>query len=229
MIDNLSATLSQIRGEILHEFSWIEYYVLSALDHFLQSQPKRPLNKYKTQLGRYLNSTEYRQIRAKHRQIERQMRLHSPASRLIHRPKLNSPEELNPKVLENPDVQRMDAELLVAGDRRSFDNSLTQLLEAAEKANFSKMVELRPLKKEIEEATRDRNLLTHSVWIEEQEKIVVLNYHDYHERKWQLINKEGQRLEPQPPPEWTLQKLQNFKANLRDLAHRLMNLFQSQE
>jgi hypothetical protein len=42
MIDNLSATLSQIRGEIMHEFSRIEYDLLSALDRFLESQPKRP-------------------------------------------------------------------------------------------------------------------------------------------------------------------------------------------
>jgi hypothetical protein len=232
MIDNLSATLSQIRGEIMHEFSWIEYYVHSALDCFLESQPKRPLNKYKTQLGRYLNSTEHRQIRAEHRKIERQMRLNSPASRSfprINRPKLNSPKELNPKVLENPDVQRMDAELLVAGDRRSFDDCLKQLLEAAEKANFPKMVELRSLTKDIEKSARDRKLLTHSVWIDQQGVIFVLNYHDYHERKWMLIDKDFQRRRPQPPPKWTFQKLQNVKADLHDLSQRLMNLFQNQE
>src|SRR5271165_5720553 len=117
--DMIDKAFSQTRGEIMHEFSLIEYEVYSYLAHFLKSQPERPLNKYKKQLGRYLNSPDYRHI---HRFRN------SPACRQSHR--IRRPK-LNPKVLENPEVQRMDAELLVAGDRRSFDNCLTQLLEAA--------------------------------------------------------------------------------------------------
>jgi hypothetical protein len=77
----------------------------------------------------------------------------------------------------------MDAELMAAADR-SFSNSLNQLMEAAEKANFSKIEGLRSLKEDIESATYQRNLLTHRVWIEVQGKIVMQNFPDYHERKW---------------------------------------------
>jgi len=132
--------------------------------------------------------------------------------------------KLNPKVFDNPDVKQMDAELMAAADL-SFNNCLNQLVEAAEKANFSKIEDLRSLKEKIQSANHQRNLLTHSVWIEVQGKIVMQNFPDYHERKWMSINKHGKRLTPQPSPEWTLLELQNFNAHLHDLSERLENVF----
>ena len=187
-------TFSQVRGEIMHEFSLIEYDVRSALAHFLESQPKRTLNKYRKQFEIFLQ---------------------------LFAPK---PIEWNPKVLENPDVQRMDAELTAA--EGLFTNCLNQLLEAAEKANFSKIAELRSLQEEIKAATLQRNLLTHSVWIEVQGKIVIQNFPDYHKSKWMLIKGDGERLTPQRSREWTLQELQTFTTDLHDLSERLTNLFQ---
>jgi hypothetical protein len=185
---------SQTRGEIMHEFSLIEYYVRSALTHFLTSQPEQTCKKYRQQFDRFRKFISQRPIK------------------------------WNPRVLRNPDVQRMDAELMAAADRQ-FNNCLNQLPEAAEKANFSKIADLRSLKEEIETASHKRNLLTHSVWIEEQGKIVMLNYPDFHERKWMLINRKCERLNPQPLPKWTLQELQNFNAHLHDLSERLTNIF----
>jgi hypothetical protein len=193
---------SQIRGEIMHEFSLLEYNVRSYLAHFLASQPERTLNKYKKQCGRFLHSSACRrQIRG-----------------------IRRPIKLNPKVLKTPDVQRMDAELMASADR-SFYNCLVRLIEEADKVNFSKIQELRSLKEEIKEANDKRNILTHSVWIEVQGKIVMQNFPDYHERKWMFIDKHGKRLTPQPSPEWTLQELLNFNAHLHDLCERLENVF----
>jgi hypothetical protein len=187
-------TFSQTRGEIMHEFSLLEYNVRSYLAHFLESQPERPLNEYKKQFHRFLQFFDCRKIK------------------------------LNPKVFDNPDVKQMDAELMAAADR-SFNNCLNQLVEAAEKANFSKIEDLRSLKEKIKSATYQRNFLTHSVWIEVQGKIVMQNFPDYHERKWMSINKHGKRLTTQPSPEWTLQELENFSARLHDLSERLENVF----
>ena len=184
----------QTRGEIMHEFSLIEYDVRSALAHFLESQPKRTLNKYMEQFGRLLKALGSIQT------------------------------ELNPKVLENPDVQRMDAE--IAATDGGFYNCLEQLPGAAEKADFSKMLELRSLVTEIKAATLQRNLLTHSVWLEVQGKIVMQNFPDYHKGKWMLIKGDGERLTPQRSREWTLQELQTFTADLHDLSEQLTNLFQ---
>jgi hypothetical protein len=185
---------SQTRGEIMQEFSLLEYNVRSYLAHFLELQRERPLNKYKKQFNRFLQFFDRRRTK------------------------------LNPKVFDNPDVKRMDAELMAAADP-SFSNCLNQLLEAAEKASFSKMEDLRSLKENIKSATHQRNLLTHSVWIKVQEKILMQNFPDYHKRKWMSINKQGKRLTPQPSPEWTLRELNDFSAHLHDLSERLENVF----
>jgi hypothetical protein len=74
-------TFSQVRGEIMHEFSVLEYNVRSYLAHFLAIQPEQALDKYEKQFERFL-------------------RFFAP-----------QPIEWNPNVLRNPDVQRMDAEL----------------------------------------------------------------------------------------------------------------------
>jgi hypothetical protein len=73
----------------------------------------------------------------------------------------------------------MDAEITASDG--GFYNCLEQLPGAAEKANFSKMVELRSLVTELKAAARDRNILTHSVWLEVQGKIVIQNFPDYTE------------------------------------------------
>jgi hypothetical protein len=197
MIDNLPASLSQIRGEIMHEFSKIEYYVRSALAHFLTSQKRRTSEKYREQLGRFSKFIAQRPI------------------------------EWNSKILRNPDVHLSSAEIMAA-DERTFGNCLPRLERAAAKANYPKISKLRSLLEEIEAATVQRNLLTHSVWIELPEKIVMQNFPDYHKSKWMFIDKDGERHTPEPSPEWTFQELQNFNANLRHLSQRLMNLFQNQ-
>lgn len=187
-------TFSQARGEIMHEFSVLEYNVRSHLAHFLALHPERTLDKYRKQFELFLQ-------------------FFAP-----------QPIEWNPKVLRNPDVQRMDAEITAA--ERSFDNCLDQLLLAAEKANFSKIVELRSIKGELKAANHQRNILTHSVWLEVQGKIVMQNFPDYHKSKWMLIKGDGERLTPQRSREWTLQELLTFTADLHDLSERLTNLFQ---
>jgi hypothetical protein len=88
----------------------------------------------------------------------------------------------------------MDAEITASDG--GFYNCLEQLPGAAEKANFSKMVELRSLVTELKAAARDRNILTHSVWLEVQGKIVIQNFPDYHRSKWMFIKGDGERLTP---------------------------------
>ena len=112
MIDNLSATLSQIRGEIMHEFSRIEYYVRSALAHFL-SQPCKNCKTYREQLRRFSKF------------IAAQRRI-----------------EWKSKILRNPDVYLLSAELSAA--ESAFGNCLDRLVQAAAKANYSKMSKLLP-------------------------------------------------------------------------------------
>jgi hypothetical protein len=197
MIDDLSAALSQIRGEIKHELSWIEYYVRSALSDFLTSQKQRIFEKYKEQLGRFSKFIAQRPI------------------------------EWNSKIRRNPDVYFLSADL--SASESTFGVCLDRLVQAAAKANYPKISKLRPLVVELKEATVERNLLAHSIWIEGSGKIVMQNFPDYHKRKWMFIDKDGRRHTREPSPERTFQELQDFKAKLRDLSHRLMNLFQNQE
>jgi hypothetical protein len=185
---------SQARGEIMHEFSELEYNVRSCLAHLLTIQPEQPLKSYKKQFQLFLKFFSARVMK------------------------------LNPNVLKRPDVQRMDAELSAA--EGPFDNCLDRLLAAAEKVTLARIKELRLLKEELKEATRQRNILTHSIWLEIQGKIVMQNFPDYHKSKWIFIKGDGQRLAPQRLQEWTLQDLQVFTAHLRDLSERLTNLFQ---
>ena len=196
--DMIDKVLSQIRGEITHEFSVIEYYVRSALAHFLTSQPKRTCKKYREQFDRFRTFVAQRPI------------------------------EWNPKILRNPDVQWMAAELMAAAES-AFGNCLDRLVPAAEKANYSKISKLLTLVAELKAATDQRNLLTHSIWIDEQGKIVMQNFPDYHERKWMFIDKYGKRLTRKPSPKWTLQELQDFNVHLHDLSERLRKLFHNQE
>jgi predicted phosphoadenosine phosphosulfate sulfurtransferase len=185
---------SQVRGEVMHEFSLLEYNVRSYLAEFLASQPKRILDTYRKQFERFVQF------------FARQ------------------PIEWNPKVLGNPDVQRMDAELMAS--EQAFANCIDQLLSAAQKAGCSK-IELTPLVAELKAATRQRNILTHSVWLEIEGKAVMQNFPDYHRRKRMLIKGDGERVAPQRSPEWTLQELQTFAAHLHDLSDRLTNLFKN--
>lgn len=179
----------------MHEFSVLEYYVRSYLAHLLATQQDRPLATYEEQFNRFIEFISHREI------------------------------ELNPKVLENPDVRWMDAELTVA-EIRSFNNCLDQLRVAAEKANFSKMKALCPLVEELKEANRQRNTLTHSVWHGVEGEIVMQNFPAYHKGKWMYINGSGERLTPHPSEKWTLQQLENFAAHLHDLCERLEKIFQ---
>jgi hypothetical protein len=134
-------SFSQVRGEIMHEFSLLEYNVRSYLADFLASQPERILDRYRKQFERFLQFFAGQK-----------------------------PIEWNPKALRNPEVQRMDAELTAA--EPPFDKCLDHLEVAAEKANYSKS-ELGPLVAELKAATRQRNILTHSVWLEMEGKIVM--------------------------------------------------------
>jgi hypothetical protein len=47
-------TFSQARGEIMHEFSVLEYNVRSYLAHFLALQPERTLDRYRKQFELFL-------------------------------------------------------------------------------------------------------------------------------------------------------------------------------
>ncbi len=189
----MNHTFLQVRGEIMHEFSLLEYNVRSHLAGLLVMQTNRPLVKYREQFDLFL--------------------------------KFFSPQEIqwNPKVLENPDVKLMDAELTAA--EGTFDNCLDQLIVAANKTPFPKIGELCSLVEELKEATRQRNILAHSVWHEIEGKIVVHNFPDYHRSKHMRIKGDGARLTPQALAEWTLQELETFTARLHDLSERLDNLF----
>jgi hypothetical protein len=79
-----SQNFLQVRGEIVHEFSILEYYVRSYLAGLLVKQPNRELKKYKKQFELFLKFISTSQI------------------------------QLDPKVLENADVKLMDAELTAA-------------------------------------------------------------------------------------------------------------------
>src|ERR1700741_650877 len=85
-IARMSPCFCQVRGQIMHEFSILEYEARSDLASLLATQPNRPLTKYKQQFE------------------------------LVRKFKREQATELNlnPKVLENPDVQRMDADLTAA-------------------------------------------------------------------------------------------------------------------
>jgi hypothetical protein len=189
----MSHTFFQVRGEIMHEFSLLEYNVRSHLSGLLFMQPNRPLLKYIEQFDLFV--------------------------------KFFSPQEIqwNSKVLDNPDVKLMDAELTAA--EGSFDNSLDKLIVAANNIPFPKIGELCLLVEELKEATRQRNILAHSVWHEIEGKIVVHNFLDYHRSKHMRIKGDGTRLIPQPLAEWTLPELENFTGRLRDLSEKLENVF----
>lgn len=162
----MSQNLFQVRGEIMHEFSVLEYLVRSYLAHLLATQQEQPLDTYKKQFSRFLehifseNLSEQDLIEFKRKH-----------------------PEPHPKVLENPDVQRMDAELAVA-QIDSINNCIEQLCTAAEKADFPKKEELCKLIDEIKEANRKRNTLTHSYWHEVGPQIVLQNFPVYYKRRF---------------------------------------------
>lgn len=188
-----SQNFLEIRGEIMHEFSILEYDVRSYLAGLLVEQPNRPLERYKKQFQLFLKFISASEI------------------------------EWNPKVLENADVELMDAELAAA--EPNFAVCLDQLEVAANKIQFLKLDELGPLVEELKEAARHRNIFAHSVWHEIEGKIVVHTFPDYHKHKHMLIKGDGTRLTPQSLGQWTLEELRAFAAHLRDLCQRLENLF----
>jgi hypothetical protein len=190
----MSPDFLQVRGEITHEFSLLEYNARFCLAHLLAMQPNRPLDRYRKQIDLFVQ-------------------FFSPLE--IH---------WSPKVLENPDVKLMDAELTAA--EKNFTNVLDQLIVAANKINFAKMTELSSLVEELREAASRRNIFVHSVWHEIEGEIVVQNFPDYHRDKHMLIKGDGTRLTPKPSAKWTLQKLKECAAHLHVLYERLERIFQ---
>jgi hypothetical protein len=159
-MNEISSKFHQVRGEIVHEFSVLEYHGRSYLAGLLETEAQKALSKYKEQFKRYCGIISKEEI------------------------------TLNERALENPDVRRMGAEL-VAAEVPSFDNCLDQLVAVGKEIDFARMTLLRPLVKEIKSATRERNTLTHGVWHEVGDKIVVLTFPEYHKHKWMLIRHNG--------------------------------------
>jgi hypothetical protein len=216
-MNELSPKLHQVRGEIVHEFSLIEYHGRSYLASLLETQSQKAWDKYKEQFQ--LNRVQELKL---HRELISKGELEeSERQRIAH-----EGLELNERALENPDVRRMGAEL-VAAQIPSFDNCLDQLVSVGDEIDFAGMSLLRPLVEEIKNATRERNTLTHGVWHEVGDKVVVLTFPEYHKHKWMLIKGDGTRLAPGPSPQWTFEELERFAAELRNLLERLQNVFQA--
>jgi hypothetical protein len=196
----MSPDFLQVRGEITHEFSFLEYEARSYLADLLAMQPNRQLDKYKKQFDLFVQ-------------------FFSPAEAEI---------QWNPKVLQNPDVQLMDAELTAA--EGLFANVLDQLMLAGNAISFPRMNELSSLVGDLKDAASERNIFVHSVWHEIEGEIVVLNFPDYHREKHMLIKGDGKgawkRLTPQPLAKWKFQKLKEYAAHLRGLSERLKRIFQ---
>jgi hypothetical protein len=196
----MSSDFLQVRGEITHEFSFLEYEARPYLADLLAKQPNRQLDKYGKQFDLFVQ-------------------FFSPAEAEI---------QWNPKVLENPDVQFMDAELTAA--EGTFAYVLDQLKLAAHAISFPKMNELSSLVEDLKEAASQRNIFIHSVWHEIEGEIVLHNFPDYHREKY-IIKGDGkggwERLTPQHLAKWKFQELKDYATHLRGLSERLKRIFQA--
>jgi hypothetical protein len=134
--------------------------------------------------------------------------------------------QLNPKVLDNPDVKLMDSQLDVSEELKLV-RCIDRLEEVTAQSEFSRAKRLSSLLKKIKNAATKRNLLTHSIWRERNRKVQFQNFPDYYKQKYLWIDKAGNRKSSVGMEEWSEQKVRGFLIHIRSLNEKLNKIFRS--